>query len=47
MNQKCKDFTFHFSKSILGYGIEDEDKKATWLEDAKNFSDQGAFICAR
>ncbi|CAJ0932294.1 unnamed protein product, partial [Mesorhabditis belari] len=34
-------------KSILGYGIEDEDKKATWLEDAKNFSDQGAFICAR
>ncbi|CAJ0586620.1 unnamed protein product, partial [Mesorhabditis spiculigera] len=34
-------------KSILGFGIEDEDKKATWIEDAENFVRQSAVVCAR
>lgn len=28
-------------KHVIGIGIEDQDKKATWLDDAKSFESQG------
>ncbi|XP_053213024.1 pre-mRNA-processing factor 6-like [Panonychus citri] len=34
-------------KNVIGIGIEDEDKKHTWMEDAENFANQGAIECAR
>lgn len=27
-------------KHVIGYGVEDEDRKHTWLEDADNFTSQ-------
>ena len=36
-----------FSRSTLGAGIEDEDRKHTWMEDAEWFVGQGAIECAR
>ncbi|KAJ1357223.1 Pre-mRNA-processing factor 6, partial [Parelaphostrongylus tenuis] len=35
------------SRHVIGTGVEDEDKKATWLEDADSFAKQGALACAR
>ncbi|CAG2114082.1 unnamed protein product, partial [Medioppia subpectinata] len=34
-------------RAVIGYGIDDEDRKHTWLEDAENFANQDAFECAR
>ncbi|XP_018318977.1 pre-mRNA-processing factor 6 isoform X2 [Agrilus planipennis] len=34
-------------KSIIAYGIEPEDQKHTWMEDAENCITQGAYECAR
>nr|SVE94077.1 EOG090X017X [Simocephalus serrulatus] len=34
-------------KSVIGHGVEDEDRKHSWLEDADNFTSQGAFECSR
>ncbi|VDO63696.1 unnamed protein product [Haemonchus placei] len=34
-------------RHVIGAGVEDEDKKATWLEDADSFAKQGALACAR
>ena len=31
-------FLFFFSKTVIGVGIEDEDRKHTWLEDAESAS---------
>ncbi|XP_001951091.1 pre-mRNA-processing factor 6 [Acyrthosiphon pisum] len=34
-------------KAIIGYGIEDEDRKHTWMEDADSCASQLAYECAR
>ncbi|KAH1016330.1 pre-mRNA-processing factor 6 [Dendroctonus ponderosae] len=34
-------------KAIIGYGVEPEDQKHTWMEDAENCTTQGAYECAR
>ena len=34
-------------KSVIGHGVEDEDRKHTWLEDADNFTSQTAYECSR
>ncbi|KAF7282681.1 pre-mRNA processing factor 6 [Rhynchophorus ferrugineus] len=34
-------------KVIIGYGVEQEDQKHTWMEDAENCTNQGAYECAR
>lgn len=34
-------------KTIIGNGVEPEDQKHTWMEDAENCANQGAFECAR
>jgi len=34
-------------KSVLGVGVEEEDRKDTWLEDAESATSQGATECAR
>lgn len=38
---------FLFRKNVIGIGVEDEDKKSTWLEDAQWFKREEAFECAR
>ena len=34
-------------KYVIGHGVEDEDRKHTWLEDADSFTSQTAFECSR
>jgi len=34
-------------KKVIAIGVDDEDKKSTWLEDADMFKKQEAFECAR
>lgn len=34
-------------RAVIGVGIEDEDKKHTYMQDAENFTSQEAFQCAR
>ncbi|CAI5450958.1 unnamed protein product [Caenorhabditis angaria] len=34
-------------KNVISLGVEDEDKKTTWLEDAECFEKQNAFACSR
>ncbi|CAI2352621.1 unnamed protein product [Caenorhabditis sp. 36 PRJEB53466] len=34
-------------RNVIGLGVEDEDKKTTWLADAEAFEKEQAFICAR
>ncbi|CAH8661448.1 unnamed protein product [Schistosoma haematobium] len=34
-------------KAIIGYGLEEQDKKHTWLSDAENCATSGAIECAR
>lgn len=34
-------------KAIIGYGIEEEDRKHTWMEDAEACASQGAYECTR
>jgi pre-mRNA-processing factor 6 len=34
-------------KSVIGIGVEDEDRKATWMEDADNCAKESAYECAR
>jgi pre-mRNA-processing factor 6 len=32
---------------VVGHGVEEEDRKDTWLEDAEQCTQQGAHECAR
>jgi pre-mRNA-processing factor 6 len=34
-------------KSVIGVGVDEEDRKDTWLDNADQFIDQGALECAR
>ncbi|XP_076670818.1 pre-mRNA processing factor 6 [Andrena cerasifolii] len=34
-------------KAIIGFGVEEEDRKHTWMEDAEACAQQGALECAR
>nr|CAH7767016.1 unnamed protein product [Callosobruchus chinensis] len=34
-------------KAIISYGVESEDQKHTWMEDAEHCVSQGAYECAR
>jgi len=34
-------------KSVIGHGVDDEDRKHTWMEDADSCANQGAIECAR
>lgn len=34
-------------KAIIGHGVEPEDQKHSWMEDAENVISQGAYECAR
>lgn len=34
-------------KAIIGFGVEEEDRKHTWMEDAETCAQQGALECAR
>ncbi|VDP74093.1 unnamed protein product, partial [Schistosoma curassoni] len=38
---------YYLSKAIIGYGLEEQDKKHTWLSDAENCATSGAIECAR
>ncbi len=39
---------FHpYRKAIIGHGIEEQDKKHTWLADAETCATNGAIECAR
>lgn len=43
----CKLTAQAIISNVLGFNVEEEDKKATWMEDAENFERQGAVACAR
>lgn len=34
-------------RNVIGLGVEDEDKRSTWLADAEAFTKEGAFTCVR
>jgi len=34
-------------REVIGHGVEDEDRKHTWMEDAESCASHGAFECAR
>lgn len=34
-------------KSVIGVGVEEEDRKQTWIDDAENCAREAAFECAR
>ena len=34
-------------KAVIGEGVDEEDRKDTWLEDAESCKDSGAYECAR
>ncbi len=34
-------------RHVVGHGVEEEDRKDTWLEDAEQCTQQGAHECAR
>ncbi|KAM0731656.1 Pre-mRNA-processing factor 6 [Formica fusca] len=34
-------------KAIISFGVEEEDKKHTWMEDMETYAQQGALECAR
>lgn len=34
-------------QQVIGHGVEDEDRKHTWMEDAESCATHGAFECAR
>lgn len=34
-------------KSVIGSGVEEEDRKQTWMEDAENCAKDGGYECAR
>ena len=34
-------------RHVVGHGVEEEDRKDTWLEDAEHCTQQGAHECAR
>ncbi|XP_053382294.1 pre-mRNA-processing factor 6-like [Mercenaria mercenaria] len=34
-------------RSVIGIGVEEEDKKHTWMEDAESCASHGAYECAR
>lgn len=36
-----------FSKHVMGVGVEEEDRKHTWMEDAEWFVTEKAYECAR
>ena len=36
-----------FSRHVVGHGVEEEDRKDTWLEDADHCIQQQAPECAR
>ena len=36
-----------FSKNVMDIGVEEEDRKHTWLEDAEWFVAEEAYECAR
>uniref|UniRef100_A0A0N5APJ7 Pre-mRNA-processing factor 6 n=1 Tax=Syphacia muris TaxID=451379 RepID=A0A0N5APJ7_9BILA len=44
---QCKLTSQAIISNVLGFGVEEEDKKHTWLEDAESFVAQEAFECAR
>ncbi|MFH4975700.1 hypothetical protein AB6A40_002409 [Gnathostoma spinigerum] len=43
----CKLTSQAIISHVLGFGVEEEDRKHTWLEDAESFVAQEAFACAR
>ncbi|KAI6232354.1 PRP6-like protein [Aphelenchoides besseyi] len=43
----CKLTAASIIRSVMGIGVEEEDKKSTWLEDAEWFTNENAFECAR
>uniref|UniRef100_A0A336MK64 Pre-mRNA-processing factor 6 n=1 Tax=Culicoides sonorensis TaxID=179676 RepID=A0A336MK64_CULSO len=34
-------------RAVIGVGVEEEDRKQTWIDDAENCAKEGAFECAR
>lgn len=34
-------------RATIGLGVDTEDRKRTWIEDAKTFEDKGRIVCAR
>ncbi|XP_077989706.1 pre-mRNA-processing factor 6-like [Glandiceps talaboti] len=34
-------------RTVIGVGVEDEDREATWMDDADTFASHGAIECAR
>ena len=38
-------FLFSFSRAVIGVGVEEEDRKHTWLDDAGSVSEHVIIIC--
>ena len=38
-------FLFYFSRAVIGVGVEEEDRKHTWLDDAGSVSEHVIIIC--
>ncbi|CAL2047807.1 unnamed protein product [Caenorhabditis brenneri] len=46
-NAKCPITCQAIIRNVIGLGVEDEDKRTTWLSDAENFEKENAFTCVR
>ncbi|KAF1755291.1 hypothetical protein GCK72_021860 [Caenorhabditis remanei] len=44
---KCPITCQSIIQNVISLGVEDEDKRTTWLLDAENFEKENAFICVR
>ncbi|PIC30868.1 hypothetical protein B9Z55_021964 [Caenorhabditis nigoni] len=46
-NAKCPITCQAIIRNVISLGVEDEDKRTTWLGDAENFEKENAFVCVR
>lgn len=46
-NAKCPITCQSIIRNVISLGVEDEDKRTTWLGDAENFEKENAFVCVR
>ncbi|EGT49152.1 hypothetical protein CAEBREN_01897 [Caenorhabditis brenneri] len=46
-NAKCPITCQAIIRNVIGLGVEDEDKRTTWLSDAEHFEKENAFTCVR
>ncbi len=42
---KLYSFYFLYSRAVIGVGVEEEDRKHTWLDDAESVSEHVIITC--